>query len=270
MRKKILVLFLFLVMFMFLVSCAPALTDKELEAELSKLTPEQREELLKDLEAKESGALAGQAYAKSFAEKSYYESASPEFQKALRTKRVSSEGIKKVTSALVYCGNGGPNSLESCDDGNNENNDGCSSFCKIEPNFKCTEAYAKDPSIGWYVPSICTPIQPDLVVFKEISYVLRTNESGTYVWNITVSVKNLGAATTTDFHTLFDSFPFGSFFDTTSSLLNFGDETYPGWKNKPYLCTVDHNVVVTVDAYQNKIVEFDETNNKKTLAVKCS
>jgi len=44
------------------VSCAPQMTDEELEAELAKLTPEEREELLADLESKESGALAGQAY----------------------------------------------------------------------------------------------------------------------------------------------------------------------------------------------------------------
>src|SRR3989338_876332 len=44
------------------VSCAPQMTDEELEAELAKLTPEEREKLLADLESKESGALAGQAY----------------------------------------------------------------------------------------------------------------------------------------------------------------------------------------------------------------
>jgi len=37
------------------------MTDEELEAELAKLTPEEREELVKHLEAKESGALSGQA-----------------------------------------------------------------------------------------------------------------------------------------------------------------------------------------------------------------
>jgi len=46
---------------MFVVSCAPPMTDEELEAELAKLTPEEREQLLADLESKESGALAGQA-----------------------------------------------------------------------------------------------------------------------------------------------------------------------------------------------------------------
>jgi len=37
------------------------MTDEELEAELAKLTPEEREQLLADLESKEGGALAGQA-----------------------------------------------------------------------------------------------------------------------------------------------------------------------------------------------------------------
>ncbi len=46
---------------MFLVSCAPQITNEELEAELAKLTPKQREELLADLESKEGSAFAGQA-----------------------------------------------------------------------------------------------------------------------------------------------------------------------------------------------------------------
>ncbi len=46
-------------MVVFLISCAPQITDEELEAELAKLTPEEREQLLKDLESK--GAFAGQA-----------------------------------------------------------------------------------------------------------------------------------------------------------------------------------------------------------------
>src|SRR3989344_5939653 len=60
--RKIILFISMLVMFTFLVSCAPQeLTDEELEAELAKLTPEEQAELLNDLEAKEGGALAGQA-----------------------------------------------------------------------------------------------------------------------------------------------------------------------------------------------------------------
>lgn len=59
--KKIIVISSLLVMFMFLVSCAPQITNEELEAELAKLTPEQREELLADLESKGGSAFAGQA-----------------------------------------------------------------------------------------------------------------------------------------------------------------------------------------------------------------
>ncbi|MBU0470514.1 MAG: carbohydrate binding domain-containing protein, partial [Nanoarchaeota archaeon] len=49
------------------VSCVPeqSLTDEEIKAELAKLTPEERDALLKDLE-NENGALAGQAMAKRF------------------------------------------------------------------------------------------------------------------------------------------------------------------------------------------------------------
>ena len=62
MIKKLLIFVSMLVMFLLVVSCVPKeLTDEELEAELAKLTPEERVELLADLEAKEGGALAGQA-----------------------------------------------------------------------------------------------------------------------------------------------------------------------------------------------------------------
>jgi|SRR3989344_1829674 len=59
--RKIFVAISLLIIFIFLVSCAPPLTDEELQAELAKLTPEEREQLLADLESKEGGALAGQA-----------------------------------------------------------------------------------------------------------------------------------------------------------------------------------------------------------------
>lgn len=51
--------FSLIVVVVFLISCAPQMTDEELEAELSTLTPEEREELLADLEAKENVPLAG-------------------------------------------------------------------------------------------------------------------------------------------------------------------------------------------------------------------
>lgn len=67
MRKKFVVISL-LVMFIFLISCVPTkpLTDEELEAELAKLTPEERAQLLKDLDTKEGGAFAGQAIARKY------------------------------------------------------------------------------------------------------------------------------------------------------------------------------------------------------------
>ncbi|MBU0470185.1 MAG: hypothetical protein KKA62_05675, partial [Nanoarchaeota archaeon] len=53
-----------LLIFLLVVSCVPeqSLTDEEIKAELAKLTPEERDALLKDLE-NENGALAGQAMA---------------------------------------------------------------------------------------------------------------------------------------------------------------------------------------------------------------
>ena len=60
--RKILIVSLLLVIFMFLIACAPKpFTDEELKAELSKLTPEERAQLLKDLDNEEGGAFAGQA-----------------------------------------------------------------------------------------------------------------------------------------------------------------------------------------------------------------
>lgn len=38
---------------------------------------------------------------------------------------------------MKECGNGKRASSEECDDGNNENGDGCSSVCKNEANFQC-------------------------------------------------------------------------------------------------------------------------------------
>ena len=63
MKNKILWLVSVLVILLFLVSCVPQqVSDEELEAELAKLTPEQKEALVNDLE-NENGALAGQAIA---------------------------------------------------------------------------------------------------------------------------------------------------------------------------------------------------------------
>lgn len=62
--RKIIVIMSLLVAFLLLAACAPKpLTDEEVKAELTKLTPEQRQQLLKDLESDESGAFVGQAVA---------------------------------------------------------------------------------------------------------------------------------------------------------------------------------------------------------------
>ncbi|MBU1976658.1 MAG: hypothetical protein KKA62_01755, partial [Nanoarchaeota archaeon] len=65
MNRRSLMLVGVFVLLLFLVSCLPQkpLTDEELEAELTKLTPEEREVLVKDLESGD-GALAGQASAR--------------------------------------------------------------------------------------------------------------------------------------------------------------------------------------------------------------
>jgi len=82
------------------VSCAPQqqLTDDELEAELAKLTPEEREELVKDLENKESGALAGQASAKKIAGSAYAQKISPKAARVV-TRASSAQTIQIKTLA---------------------------------------------------------------------------------------------------------------------------------------------------------------------------
>jgi len=240
-------------MFMFLVSCAPPLTDEELEAELAKLTPEEREQLLADLESKESGALAGNAF------KAYVGKVS-----------------QRAVQFLAVCGNSKPNPGELCDDGNKVNGDGCSSICKIEKNFKCTEAYAKDPSIGYYVPSICTPIKPDLVV-SSAEFNEFVNASGKYT-KITAVVKNIGLISTGgNFHTMFQNStavpsPLYVNIFKLSSALAAGAEVEISFH---VLCPVSLPVTVTADkstvaAYKNKIAESDETNNGKQLVVTCT
>jgi cysteine-rich repeat protein len=47
-----------------------------------------------------------------------------------------------------YCGNGVVTGTEACDDGNNNNGDGCSSSCTVESGWGCTGSS----------PSVCTPL----------------------------------------------------------------------------------------------------------------
>ncbi|MEW5896451.1 MAG: hypothetical protein AB1668_02060 [Nanoarchaeota archaeon] len=103
--KAILILFSLLVISLFLVSCAPQITDDELKTELSKLTPEERAELLADLEAKESGAVAGQAFKAKITEKRYYGKVSPKVFEASPKQIGPVVDILKTPSgaAAVFC-----------------------------------------------------------------------------------------------------------------------------------------------------------------------
>ncbi|MBS2013914.1 MAG: fibro-slime domain-containing protein [Deltaproteobacteria bacterium] len=49
---------------------------------------------------------------------------------------VSGGGLKSTGGAAV-CGDGVVGATEDCDDGNTNNGDGCTSLCKLEPNFQC-------------------------------------------------------------------------------------------------------------------------------------
>ena len=48
------------------------------------------------------------------------------------------------------CGNSNHFGVEECDDGNNDDGDGCSSTCKVESDYDCTDN-----------PSVCTAICGD-------------------------------------------------------------------------------------------------------------
>ena len=109
-------------MFIFLVSCAPPLTDAELEAELAKLTPEERAELLADLESKESGALAGQAINYAIKTKlSPRVAAAPvsQLKKAISKTSLTKEQIVEATAitpegkAAQFCNKRGPHASGS-------------------------------------------------------------------------------------------------------------------------------------------------------------
>lgn len=45
-------------------------------------------------------------------------------------------------TATSLCGNGEPDGIEQCDDGNQDNGDGCSSICELELGWECTAAIA--------------------------------------------------------------------------------------------------------------------------------
>jgi len=112
MMKKLLILVSMVVMFLLIVSCAPKMSDEELEAELGKLSPEE----LEAVTAEDDGALAGQASA-----------------------RLTDPNLIKLKKAYTYrktrtvnpakCGNGIKEGTEQCDDGNTANDDSCTTTC---------------------------------------------------------------------------------------------------------------------------------------------
>ena len=57
----------------------------------------------------------------------------------------------------VICGDGVRFGLEACDDGNEDNGDGCSSQCEVESGVECEEVEES-------TQSICQPICGDGVI----------------------------------------------------------------------------------------------------------
>ncbi|HLD79367.1 MAG TPA: DUF4215 domain-containing protein [Candidatus Nanoarchaeia archaeon] len=174
--KKLLILVSMLVMFLLVVSCAPQeLTDEELDAELAKLTPEERAELLADLEAKESGALAGQA-SKEFTAK-YARKISP---KVLRVSTIKLKyrltappgggSSSPPSSPTAVCGDGVTTPPEQCDDGNTANDDSCTTTCTLTGNKAAL-----------------------VIIAESVEYSLDSTNQNV---KVTATVKNLGNAAT--------------------------------------------------------------------------
>ena len=60
------------------------------------------------------------------------------------------------------CGDGKKTSAEECDDGNLNNNDGCSSQCRIEkPQFACKNRYN--------LTSMCRPLPPEIITQRQMT-----------------------------------------------------------------------------------------------------
>lgn len=137
MKNKILFLISVIVTLVFLVSCAPKeLTDEELDAELAKLTPEEKAELLKDLETKESGALAGQATKYRSLPKDSRLRYVPTTKLVAKMKSQLPTDYTNPPSPIptappnsTVCGNGVKEGSEECDDGNAANDDSCTTTC---------------------------------------------------------------------------------------------------------------------------------------------
>ena len=54
--------------------------------------------------------------------------------------------FRQVVRWLSVCGNGKVEGLEECDDGGNEDGNGCSHDCRVEPGWECTRT---SPSQCW-------------------------------------------------------------------------------------------------------------------------
>ncbi|MBU0470541.1 MAG: hypothetical protein KKA62_05540 [Nanoarchaeota archaeon] len=170
--KKILVISSLLVLFIFLVSCLPQqqITDEELETELAKLTPEQREQLLKDLESKDGGALAGQAVRQEFVSKyGISKTASMASAKQIKTVAIKLSQIKGVTNELIEEMTIEKKATEFCKDSQNagKKTHYCSEFgsdIKYDK-FRCSGIYPIHEIDTTYKKSL---LYPDVDTCQEI------------------------------------------------------------------------------------------------------
>src|SRR3989344_4069232 len=171
MMKKLLILVSMLVMFLLIVSCAPQeLTEEELDAELAKLTPEEKAALLEDLESTEGGALAGQV-SKLPRGKLQYVSTTRLKSKLIAPYVGGGSGSPSTPpSSPAVCGDGVTTPPEQCDDGNTANDDSCTTTCTLTGNKAAL-----------------------VIIAESVEYSLDSTNQNV---KVTATVKNLGNAAT--------------------------------------------------------------------------
>jgi len=76
---------------------------------------------------------------------------------------------------------------EECDDGNTNNNDGCSSTCKVEPGYQCAQPASSADGGFNDLPSVCEPICGDGVVVPVNSATMELRTT----WAATISVARI-------------------------------------------------------------------------------
>lgn len=303
MKNKILLLLSMMVIFLFVVSCAPQMTDEELKAELAKLTPEERAELLADLEAKESGSLAGQAVKAKYVGKvsARLLTAKPALvRSAIAT--LPSATVGQTTCSDTDADAANPTGLDEFKKGTltwsgGSYEDACGNdktlrenYCSAVPNGQrmtktvlCSDFDAKLGGTWKCVDGACKKQEPAELIVESADFSLVLNATtGKDDVKYTAVVKNIGLGDAGGFaNRVYVKFALGSGVPTVNhhlgtSSLSAGSSVTLSGSYSPYnstdlsktVCPGTHVLNITAD-YTNTVAESDETNNGKQLTVTC-